>query len=113
MMDEFFKKKIRMILDDLVAARRDVNQYRIQRTPKSPSCQNFKKAIVTPLLKKPDMDRNAEKSHRPISNLPFLSKILEKVVSKTLNKHRCDNLNVKHQSAYRQHHSTETALLKV
>jgi len=49
-----------------------------------------------------------------MSNLPFLSKILEKLVTKRLeihlSSHRLyDNL----QSAYRTGHSTETALLKV
>jgi len=53
------------------------------------------------------------KNYRPVSNLPFLPKILEKVVSKTLTAHRTtNNLNVPLQSAYRQHHSIETALLK-
>ena len=74
----------------------------------------FKKAVVTPLIKKPTLDHNEQKSYRPVSNLPFLSKILEKVVSKTLELHRTtNNLHVPLQSAYRQYHSTETALLKV
>ncbi len=74
----------------------------------------FKKAIITPLLKKPGLDKNAEKSYRPVSNLPFLSKILEKVLSKSLNADRSANdLHVQLQLAYHKHHSTETALLKV
>ena len=74
----------------------------------------FKKAIVTPLIKKPSLDRNVLKNYRPVSNLPFLSKILEKVVSKNLAVHKTENnLEVPLQSAYRENHSTETALLKV
>ena len=74
----------------------------------------FKKAIVTPLLKKPSLDKNVLKNYRPVSNLPFMSKILEKVVSKSLTAHRtAHSLHVPLQSAYRQYHSTETALLKV
>ena len=41
----------------------------------------FKQAIVTPLLKKPGLDPNDLKNFQPVSNLPFISKILEKVVS--------------------------------
>ena len=40
----------------------------------------FKQAIVTPLLKKPGLDTNDMKNFRPVSNLSFISKILEKVV---------------------------------
>ena len=74
----------------------------------------FKTAIVKPLLKKPSLDPNNLKNYRPVSNLPFLSKILEKVVLSQLfsylNEH---NLISPSQSAYRPFHSTESALLKV
>ena len=39
---------------------------------------DLKTAIVKPLLKKPSLDKHLLKNHRPISNLPFLSKILGK-----------------------------------
>ena len=75
---------------------------------------SFKKAIVTPIIKKPSLDQDVLKNYRPVSNLPFLSKVLEKVISKYMSTHRSkNNLEVPLQSAYRQHHSTETALLKV
>ena len=38
----------------------------------------FKTAIVKPLLKKPSLDQDDLKNYRPISNLPFLSKVAEK-----------------------------------
>ena len=54
------------------------------------------------------------KNYRPVSNLPFISKVLEKVVAKRLDDHMLDNnLYSSVQSAYRERHSTETALLKV
>ena len=54
------------------------------------------------------------KNFRPVSNLPFLSKVLERVVLKQLQKHLLENnLIESHQSAYRKGHSTETAVLSV
>ena len=74
----------------------------------------FKSAIVRPLLKKHNLDPNELKNYRPISNLSFLSKLLEKVVLSQLNSHlSANNLLNPFQSAYRQLHSTETALLHI
>ena len=73
---------------------------------------DFKTAIV--LLKKPSFNQNVLKNYRPVSNLPFLSKILEKVVlHKPLAHLQENNLCSPFQSAYRTGHSTETALLRV
>ena len=76
--------------------------------------QNFKEAHVRPLLKKTSLPKNELKNYRPVSNLSFISEILEKIVANRLqadikNNHLCNPL----QSAYRKHHSTESALLKV
>ena len=49
-----------------------------------------------------------------MSNLSFLSKILQKVVLRQPSNHLLtNNLFYSHQSAYRAGHSTETALLKI
>ena len=74
----------------------------------------FKNAIVHPLLKKCNLDPNVLNNYRPVSNLPFLSKILEKVVLAQFDDHLERNcLKEIYQSAYKSQHSTETALLKV
>lgn len=79
---------------------------------KVPVC--FKEATVRPLLKKSSLDKEALKNYRPVSNLPFLSKILEKVVARRLEYHlAAQSLHDPLQSAYRKCHSTETALLRV
>ena len=74
---------------------------------------DLKKALVTPLLKKPSLDLTL-KNYRPISNLPFVGKLMERCVIEQLLEHiRTNNLMEPLQLAYRSHHSTETALLKV
>ena len=75
--------------------------------------QLLKTAVVTPLLKKANLDPNELKSHRPVSNLSFLSKIIEKVVASRINKFLDENnLRDPTQSAYRRFYSTETVLLR-
>ncbi len=44
----------------------------------------FKRAVIKPLIKKPKLDPCELANYRPISNLPFMSNILEKVVSAQL-----------------------------
>lgn len=74
----------------------------------------LKHAIVTPLLKKSNLDLFVTANYRPISNLPFLGKILEKVVYQQLYDHLSDNnLFDLYQSSFRINHGTETALVHV
>ena len=54
------------------------------------------------------------KNYRPVTNLTFISKILEKLVFNQLVEYLSQNdLIEKFQSAYKSGHSTETALLRV
>lgn len=77
-----------------------------------PEC--FKYALVTPILKKPTFDTNDMSSFRPISNLCFISKVLERVISNQLVDHLESNLLLsKFQSGFRKAHGVETALLRV
>ena len=75
---------------------------------------SFKKALVTPLLKKSTLNPEVMNNYRPVSNLPFVSKVLERVVLRRLLNHLdVTNQHEPHQSAYRPLHSTETALVRV
>ena len=61
----------------------------------------FKKAIVRPLIKKSTLDKNILKNYRPVSNLSFISKITEKIVTSRFKKHLLENsLHEPKQSAY-------------
>ena len=74
----------------------------------------YRQAIVRPLLKKTRLDPDEYKNYRPVSNLFFISKLIEKAVSLQLEHYLSQNhlLHI-HQSGYLIYHSTETALLKV
>ena len=75
---------------------------------------NFKQSVVTPLLKKPSLEKENSANYRPISNLSFLSKLVERIVKHRLDRHLASNsLYNPFQSAYTRYHSTETALLAV
>lgn len=76
--------------------------------------QTEKSAIVHPLLKKPGLDMQDLSSYRPVSNLSFLSKIMERAILDQLLPVLEANMIIPDlQSAYRKHHSTETALCRV
>lgn len=73
----------------------------------------YKQAVVRPLLKKVGLELELS-NYRPVSNLSFLSKVIEKAVLYRLNKHvNQNNLLPKNQSAYRKYHSCESALLRL
>ena len=74
--------------------------------------ETWKTAVVYSSLKKPGLDL-LFKNFRLISNLQFVSKLTERVVASQIQCHMItNNLFPQLQSAYRSHHSPETALLK-
>ena len=75
---------------------------------------SFKHAIVQPLIKKPSLDPSILANFRPISKLPFLSKVLEKVMATQLLSFLEKNYILeKFQSGFRPRHRTESALLRL
>lgn len=75
---------------------------------------SLKHACIRPLLKKAGLDQEVNASYRPISNLPYVGKVIERVAVSQLQGYLTDNnLHPRMQSAYKRHHSTETALLRV
>ena len=72
---------------------------------------DYKNAVLIPLLNKIALDQDIFNNFRPISNLVYISKLIEKVVASRLHSHMTNNnLHEELQSSYRKFHSTETAL---
>ena len=75
---------------------------------------SLKYAIITPLLKNSNLDNKLLKNYCPISKLPFLLKIFERVISKQIIKYLSENeLYPINQSAYRKNHCTETTIVSI
>ena len=75
---------------------------------------SLKHTIIKPILKKPGLDIECLSNYRPISQLPFISKILEIIVSKQLiNYLNANSLFNTRQSTYRKFHCPETLILSI
>ena len=74
---------------------------------------HWKTAIICPLLRKPGLELIAS-NYRPVINLPFLSKVVEKIVLTRFNDH-CDKFQLMpgYRSAYRKNFNCETAIIKI
>ena len=80
----------------------------------SGNVDGVKLADIIPAIKGEGMDPNILKNYRPVSNLTFLGKIIERVVLRRLTRHMSENnLHCEEQSAYKKNNSTETLLIKV
>lgn len=73
----------------------------------------LKFSLVTPLLKKPHLCSETLSNYRPVANLAFLAKTVERIVVTQLMRHlEFNKLLDPFQYAYRRFHSCETALLQ-
>ena len=74
----------------------------------------LKESIISPLLKGSGLDFEMRNNFRPVSNLQFLEKLIERVVSKRLKSHLSQNdLESNHQYGYKRGYSTESILVKI
>ena len=74
----------------------------------------LKQAVVKPLIKESGLDSDMLKNYRPISNLQFISKLVERVVLSRLNEHM-NNIGcpLPNQYGYKPAHNTESLLVKI
>ena len=69
---------------------------------------------MSPLLKKVGLDESFPANYRPVSNVPCVFKVRERIVHRQTTTYLLQHqLFPDFQSAYRRGHSTETAVLKV
>ena len=102
-----FKDNIEILCEPLTSI---INAF--SRTGVFPS--KLREAVVSPILKKPSLDKEILKHYRPVSNISYASKLMEKIVCGQIKDHLNSNdLQEPFQSAYRELHSTETALRRV
>ena len=65
--------------------------------------------VMSPLIKKHNLDKNCLQNYRPVSNLQFDAKVVEKAAISQISEHiNSNDLFDPNQSAYRRQHSTET-----
>ena len=80
------------------------------------SMECLKSAVVLPLLKGLDsiLDSEIFKNYRPVSNLQFLGKLIERIVDTRLDEHiESNDLHCNNQYGYKKKHSTEILLIKI
>ena len=66
------------------------------------------------MIKDDSLDSEILKNYRPVSNLPFLEKLTERIVLKRLNNHMThNNHHIPNQFGYKKSHSTESLLVRI
>ena len=74
--------------------------------------EGVKSSVIDPLLKKAGLDAENKNNFRPVNNLVFFSKLIERIVLIRLEEHMSTNtLHENSQFAYKTHHNTEMMML--
>ena len=75
---------------------------------------SLKLGTIRPILKDKDGDIQKFQNYRPVTNIPFLPKLIEKAANEQIQTYLKDNnLYPQNQSAYREAHSCETVMFNV
>ena len=78
------------------------------------SIHGLKDSVVSPFLKKSNLDKELFPNYRPVANILYLSKMIENEVLIQLHNHMdLNKIHISHQSGYKPGHSCETLLLSL
>ncbi len=76
--------------------------------------EGVKSSVIDPLIKKAGLYIENKKNYRPVNNLVFFSKLIERIVGSRLDEHMGKHsLHEKTQFSYKTHHNTEMMMLGV
>ena len=74
--------------------------------------ENVKTSVIDPTIKKANLDVDINNHYRPVNNLRFLSKLIERVAKIRKDEHMTINvLHTPEEFGYKQNHNTETMLI--
>lgn len=80
----------------------------------SSSMDGLRDSVVTPLLKKSNLDADVLGNYRPVANILYMSKSIERVVESQLSTHMTnEGLHINNQSGYKPYFSCETLLMRL
>ena len=101
--------KFKQVLDQCIPAIMYITNLSLET---SEFCTERKEALVKSLIKKPSA-RLVKSNYRPVRNLEFISKIVERLTLVQFTDH-CHqySLLLSYQSAYRKFHSCKTSLVR-
>ena len=106
--DPIPKDILKMIIKEAIPTLVDL----VNKSLATGSMDGVKLSVIDPLLKKCGLDSDVKKNYRPVNNLLFFSKIIERVVAKQLNQHMTiNNLHTDTAFAYKKFHNTENMML--
>ena len=75
---------------------------------------NLKPTIIKPIVKDKSQNSNDLNNLRPLNNIPFISKVVEKVLHIQLDNYfHTNRLHATYQSGYKKYNSCETAMVHV
>ena len=101
---------IKSTLDELIP----IYVHLVNKSLADGTMNGIKHSEISPLLKKQGLDADTLKNYRPVNNLVFLSKLIERIVQKRIEYHmESNNLHTKEFFGYKRFHSTETMMLGI